>query len=326
VPKILGMGFDLPERRVDNEELARELGRRPEEITERSGVRSRFYAAAGEGPSHFAARAATRALAEAKLAATDLEFLIFATMTPDVTFPGSGCYLQRKLECQTIGALDVRAQCAGLVFALDVADRFLRSGQYHRILVAGGDVHSSGLDFSPAGADVTPRYGDGAAVFVLDNDGDGILATAVHSDATEFDRFWCEFPSSRRRPVRFLPSDFAAGKHYPKIDEAYVRRSALAKIPAVVDEALEAANLRRQDVARYVIQHVFPDVAEQAADALGVRDRTSIGGRDGGHVASASLGITLCRDREAGRISAGDVVCLATAGAGECWGAAVLRL
>ena len=325
MPKILGMGFDLPERRVDNEELARELSRPAEDIN-RSGVESRFYAAAGEGPSHFAARAATRALAEAKLASTELEFLIFATMTPDVTFPGSGCYLQNKLACETIGALDIRAQCAGLVFALDVADRFLRSGQYDRILVAGGDVHSSGLDFSPAGADVTPRYGDGAAVFVLGAEGDGILATVTHSDAREFDRFWCEFPSSRRRPVRFLPSDFAVGKHYPRIDDAYVRQSALEKIPAVVDEALAAANLRRQDVSRYVIQHIFPDVAEQAAGALGVRDRTSVGGRDGGHVASASLGITLCRDREAGRVSAGDVVCLATAGAGECWGAAVLRL
>ena len=129
MPKILGMGYDLPERRVDNAELARELGRSAEEIGERSGVTSRFYAGAGEGPSHFAARAAIGALAEASLAATDLEFLIFATMTPDVTFPGAGCYLQHKLGCETIGSLDVRAQCAGLVFALDVADRFLRSGQ-----------------------------------------------------------------------------------------------------------------------------------------------------------------------------------------------------
>jgi 3-oxoacyl-[acyl-carrier-protein] synthase III len=326
VPKILGMGYDLPERRVDNAELARELGRSAEEIGERSGVASRFYAGAGEGPSHFAARAAIGALAEAQLAATDLEFLIFATMTPDVTFPGAGCYLQHKLGCQTIGSLDIRAQCAGLVFALDVADRFLRSGQYRRIIVAGGDVHSSGLDFTPRGADVTPRYGDGAAVFVLGGDGDGILATAVHSDATEFDRFWCEFPSSRRLPIRFVPSDFAEGKHYPRIDEPYVRRSALEKIPAVVDEALAAAGLHRKDVTRYVFQHVFPDVAEQVADALGVRERSSVGGREGGHVASASLGVTLCRDREAGRVAAGDVVCLATAGAGECWGAAVLRL
>ncbi|MGH7805086.1 MAG: 3-oxoacyl-ACP synthase III family protein [Candidatus Binatia bacterium] len=326
MPKILGMGYDLPERRVDNDELARELGLSSEEIGARSGVATRFYAAAGEGPSHFAARAASRALAEASLAATDLEFLIFATMTPDVTFPGAGCYLQHKLACDTIGALDVRAQCAGLVFALDVADRFLRSGQYRRVLVAGGDVHSSGLDFSPAGADVTPRYGDGAAVFVLGAEGDDILATAVHTDATEFDRFWCEFPSSRRLPVRFLPSDFAAGKYFPKIDEDYVRKSGLEKIPSVVDEALSLAKIGRGVVSRYVFQHVFPDVAERAAGALGVRDRAAVGGRDGGHVASASLGITLGREREAGRVRPGDVVCLATAGAGECWGAAVVRL
>src|SRR5262249_19302668 len=126
------MGHCLPERRVDNQELARMLGVTPAGGEERSGARSRFFAAGGQGPSDLAREAAVIALTEAQMGATDVDFIIFATATPDVTFPGSGCYLQRKLACRTIGALDLRAQCAGFLFALEVADQFLRAGAYRR--------------------------------------------------------------------------------------------------------------------------------------------------------------------------------------------------
>ncbi|MGH7858034.1 MAG: 3-oxoacyl-ACP synthase III family protein, partial [Candidatus Binatia bacterium] len=132
MPKILGMGAALPATRVSNEELSTKLGRPAADIETLSGVRVRYYAAAGEGPSDLARAAAVTALEEAHATPADLEFLIFATMTPDVTFPGSGCYLQEKLGCGTIGALDLRAQCGGFLFALDVADQFLRAGAYRR--------------------------------------------------------------------------------------------------------------------------------------------------------------------------------------------------
>jgi 3-oxoacyl-[acyl-carrier-protein] synthase-3 len=326
--QILGMGYCLPERQVDNAELARELGGTPEVAVaiEACGVRSRRYASQGIGPSDLAKVAAETALEQASLDSKGVEFLVFATMTPDVTFPGAGCYLQHKLGCATIGALDLRAQCAGFLFALDVANQFLSAGAYRRVLVAAGEVHSSGLDFSSRAASVTPLFGDGAAAVLLGGEGRGIIEVVIHTDATDFERFWCEFPSSRRRPTRFLPEDLPRGKQFPVIDADYVRRDGKQKIVSAVEEVIEKNGTDRGTIGRFFLQHVFRDVALDAANELGVGDRTTVGGLDEGHVASASLPIALCRARDEGQVRPGDVVCLATAGAGMNWGAALLRL
>ncbi len=324
--KILGMGFELPPRKVDNTELGQQLGRSAEEIDRRTGVAARYYAEAGQGPSDLALVAAEAALREAGSDASAIELVIFATMTPDVTFPGSGCYLQDKLGCGTTGALDLRAQCAGFLFALQVADRFLEAGAYRHALVAAGDVHSSGLDFSPSGADVTPLFGDGAVAVMLGAGEGGIVETVLHTDASHFERFWCEFPSSRRLPIRFLPEDFAAGRHYPAIDAEAVKRDGTEQIRGAVEEVLEKGQARKTDVARFFLQHVYREVALGAAAALGVSERTTVGGRSEGHIASASLPLGLCRARAEGTVGSGDLVCLATAGAGENWGATLVRL
>ncbi|MGH7898234.1 MAG: 3-oxoacyl-ACP synthase III family protein, partial [Candidatus Binatia bacterium] len=312
--------------RVDNHELARDLGCSAADIESLSGVESRYYAADGEGPSDLAKRAAESTFREAQVSAADVEFVIFATMTPDVTFPGSGCYLQDKLGCGTIGALDVRAQCAGFLFALDIAMQFLKAGRYRRILLAAGDVHSSGLDFSPRGAAVTPLFGDGAAAVILGEEGENIVESVIHTDSSHFERFWCEFPSSRRLPTRFLSDDLERAKHYPTIDADAVKRDGLGQIEAAVNEVLDKSGTRPEHVRRYFLQHVFREVAAAAADSLGVRDRCTIGGRDEGHVASASLPIALDRARGSGEVKAGDLVCLATAGSGANSGAALVRL
>jgi 3-oxoacyl-[acyl-carrier-protein] synthase III len=320
------MGHCLPERRVDNQELAEKLGIAAAEIEKRSGVRSRFFAADGQGPSDLARAAAEIALSEAGVGATDIELLIFATMTPDVTFPGSGCYLQKKLGCRTIGALDLRAQCAGFLFALEVADQFLRAGAYRRVLIAAGDVHSSGLDFSPRGAAETPLFGDGAVVAVLDAEGDGLVGSVIHTDASRFENFWCELPSSRRRPTRFLPQDLALGKHHPSLDADAVWREGVQHMRAAVEEVLTKSAMRSDDVRQFFFQHVYRDAALAVAEDLGVGARATVGGLDEGHIASASLPLALCRARRNGDVGAGDLVCLATAGSGANWGAALVRL
>ncbi len=326
MPKILGMGAALPARRVDNAELGAQLGLGADEIEARCGVRSRFYAAPGEGPSELARRAAGSALQEAGMTPQDIQFLIFATMTPDVTFPGAGCFLQEKLGCTPIGSLDLRAQCAGFLFALEVASQFLQAGAYRRILLATGEVHSSSLDFSPRGADVTPLFGDGAATVVLGDEGDGLIETVIHSDGTNLERFWCEFPSSRRFPTRITIEDIRAGKQYPRIDSAQIQRDGIEQISAAILEIMEKSRIRRDQVARYFVQHLYPQASEEAARRLGIADRTTVTGRAEGHIASVSLPMALIRSRQAGEVRSGDVVCLAAAGAGENWGAALLRL
>lgn len=320
------MGHYLPERRVGNAELSQRLGGPVDEVVGEEGPRFRHYAANGEGPSDLARVAAQRALHEAGLQPADLDFLIFATMTPDVTFPGAGCYLQDKLGCRTVGALDLRAQCAGFLFALEVAEQFLEAGAYRRILIAAADVHSSGLDFTARGRMVTPLFGDGAVAVVLGEERGGFVDSVIHTDAAEFERFWCEFPSSRRRPTRLLPEDLPLGRQYPTIDAAFVQSDGLARIRSAVTELLERSGARAREVRRYFFQHVYRRTALAAATALGVADLAVVGGADVGHIASASLAIALNSARESGEVAEGDLVCLATAGAGMNSAAALIRL
>ena len=320
------MGSSLPSRRVDNAELAEQLGRSAEEIERRTGVRSRYYAEAGQGPSDLAQLAAAEAFREAGCGAQDVELVIFATMTPDVTFPGSGCYLQHKLGCGTTGALDLRAHCAGFLFALDVADSFVQAGAYRTVLIAAADVHSSGLDFTPRGADVTPLFGDGAVVALLGPGEPGVAKTILHTDATHFERFWCEFPSSRRLPVRVLPEDFAAATFYPVLDSAAVRRDGSRQIGEAVAELLDQTGTEKAAVSHFFLQHVYRETGLEAARSLGVSDRATVGGLEEGHIASASLALSLCRARGQGHVKAGDLVCLATAGAGENYAASLVRM
>src|SRR5262249_8439527 len=153
----------------------------------RTGVRRRHRAQPGDGPSDLGRQASLQALAAAGLGPEDVDLIVFATMTPDIAFPGSGCFLQHKLACRTVGALDIRAQCAGFLFALATGDRFVRAGAAERVLVVGAEVHTTALDYSPAGIDVTPRFGDGAGAVVLGpgaaaGDGPRVLATVLHSD------------------------------------------------------------------------------------------------------------------------------------------------
>ncbi len=320
------MGHFLPGRRVDNRELGRDLGLSAAEIERRTGVRWRHYADEGVGPSDLACEAAKVALEAAGLTPLDVDLLIFATMTPDVTFPGPGCYLQHKLACRTVGALDLRAQCCGFLFALEVAEQFLRAGAYRRVLVAAAEVHSSGLDFSAVGAAVTPLFGDGAAVVVLAAEGDSLLGSVIHTDATSFERFWCELPSSRRQATRFEAGDLPLGKHYPRLDADAVRRDGFAHIRSAIDEVMGRTGIRMEQITRFFLQHVFRDTALAVAESLGALDRTTVGGEEEGHVAAASLPIALCRARQSGEVKSGDVVCLATAGAGMNRAATVLRV
>lgn len=324
--RILGMGYALPSRRVDNRELADRLGVEAAEFAARAGVESRYYAAEGEAPSDLARRAADLALSEAGCSAAEVDLLIFATMTPDVTFPGSACYLQRKLGCRTVGALDVRAQCAGFLFALEIANQFVSSGAYRRVLVAAGDVHSTGLDFSPRGTAVTPLFGDGAAVALVGDGDAGAVESVLHTEPEHFERFWCEFPSSRRFPLRFVADDLERGFHFPRIDADAVRADGRRQIVAAVREVLDRSGAKRDEIGPFFFHHVFPDTAAAAADELGVAERTIVSGRTEGHVASASLAIALSRARQDGGVGPGDRVCLATAGAGANSAATLIQL
>jgi len=306
---ILGMGHELPP------------------VVRVGGV-PRPRVAAPCGASDLALAASVAALDEAGWTAESVQMIVFATMTPDVTFPGSGCFFQDKLGCATVGALDVRGQCAGFLMSLATANDFIEVGKYERILLAAAEVHSSGLDYSDRGITVAGLFADGAAVVALGR-ASGIAtvrSVLCGSDGRHYDRFWCEFPSSRRYPTRITVEDFRAGKHFLRIDRDHVAEFGRAKLPETVRELLAGEDLTTEDVDFFVISHVMADVAEDAARALSIAsDRLMIAGAEHGHLTAASLPLALDEARQRGRVGQGARVCLAACGAGYAWGAGMIE-
>jgi 3-oxoacyl-[acyl-carrier-protein] synthase-3 len=334
----------------------------PEEAVD--GVKRPIARAPG-GSSDLVLEPARDALAQAGLAPGELDLLVFATMTPDVTFPGAACYLQDKLECETVGSLDVRGQCTGFLVGLAVADSFLAAGSYRRVLLAAAEVHSAGLDYSPRGLDVARLYGDGAAALVLgaaeprtgatrerageftspatpigaaeprteaarERAGGGLAtltAVVFHADGRHYDRFWCEYPSSRQHPFRITAEALEGGRHYPALDFDSVRQFGCEKLPEAVTEVLAASGVGAAEVDCFILSHILPEVVETGARCLGVPSgRWLDAGAAHGHLTAATLPVALSEAVESGRIGKGARVCLAACGAGFTWGAALLAL
>lgn len=307
---ILGVGHYLPE------------------VVERLGVR-RPIAVEAVGPSKLASRATAAALQRAGLAANDIDFIIFATMTPDVTFPGAGVYLQHELGCGTTAALDIRAQCAGFIFSLAIADQFVRTGGHRNILVAGGEVHSAGLDYSENGRAVAQLYGDGAGVALIGADAGtrGIRGIAFHSDGRRHREFWCEYPASRQHPVRITADDIRAGRHFPRIDAGKVEAFIIETMPSVINETLAKADLAADRVDRWILSAVFPGAADAVADSMRLpRDRVDVPSARHGHLTAAALPVALSEAYDSGQLTDGMTVGLAACGAGFAWGAAIVEL
>jgi 3-oxoacyl-[acyl-carrier-protein] synthase III len=325
---ILGCGSYLPPRAVTSDELAGALATTGPQLTESTGVSTRREAEDGEGPSQLASRAAQQALAAAGLGPEAVDLIVFATMTPDIVFPGPGCFLQDQLGCRTVGAMDVRGQCAGFLVALATADRFIRAGKAECVLVAGAEVHSAALEYSPRAVAVTPYFGDGAGVVVLGASPEpGVLATVLHADPDGLERFWCEFPASRHLPSRMDIEAFRAGRHFYQLDAERMHPQAERVLPEVIGEALERAGVTREEVALFVLHYLDHRVARRAGRAAGIPDDRIVATAEAaGHMAAAGVPIALADALAAGRVRRGDVVCAAAFGGGMAWGAAVLRL
>ena len=333
--RLLGLGRHLPDP-VSNDELARELGTTAAELASSTGIALRHHAPDGQGPSDLAVRAAEDALAAAKTDVGELGLIVFATATPDVTFPGSACFLQEKLGAPTVGAVDVRAQSAGFLCGLDLAAAFAslpapRGGgpdaRYARVLVAAGEVLSSGLDLTPNGREMSARLADGVGVAVVGRGDHGakLLAVRWYTDGALADRFWCEYPASYQYPLRVNASDLAAGKQFPKADLAGLAPIVPPRIAAVATEVMGEAGWSAGDVDLAIVDYVEPSVARAAAASAGVAaDRVVVPTEEFGHVMAGGLVMTLAE--RAATLAPGARVLLAAAGPGLAWGAAAIEI
>ncbi|MFM2244892.1 MAG: 3-oxoacyl-ACP synthase [Pseudomonadota bacterium] len=325
--KIAGLGHYLPENVVTNDQLATLIDTSDEWISKRTGIRERRWVVGDVGATDLAVPAAQQALAEAGLQASDLDMILFATLSPDINFPGSSCLLQARLGVPGIATLDIRNQCTGFVYGLSIADQFIRTGAMKNVLVVGAEVHSSGLDISNRGRDVAVLFGDGAGAAVLTaTEGDSrLLDSALHADGTDYEILMLEAPASRLQP-RLTAEMMEQGRHFPQMVGQAVFKHAVKRLPEVIDEVLSRNGLTVADVALMVPHQANLRINEMVARQIGIDPARVFNNiQRYGNTTAASIPIALHEAVLEGRVKQGDTVLLAAFGAGLTWGANLIR-
>ncbi len=325
--RILSLGRHLPSRVVTNDELGELLDTTDAWIRKRTGIRERRWVVPEDGgPADLAAPACREALDRAGLTPSDVDLVLFATLTPDRTFPGSGCLLLPLIGCEGTPALDIRNQCTGFLYALSVADQFVRTGAADHVLVVGSEVHSTGLDLSDAGRHVAVLFGDGAAAAVV---GPGtpsrrIHGTVLHADGTHADVLTTTHPGSRHHP-RLTAAHLEAGLHFPRMDGRRVFRMACEKVPDVVHELLQLEGACLDDVDLLVPHQANQRINAMVGERLGLSpDKVFHDIATLGNTTAASIPLALYDAEAQGLLTPGSRILLTAFGAGLTWGASLL--
>jgi 3-oxoacyl-[acyl-carrier-protein] synthase-3 len=325
--RILGTGRALPPRVVTNAELTTMMDTTDEWIVQRTGIRERRFVAPGTGASDLGVTAARVAIERAGLTPKDIQFLIFATLSPDLFFPGAGVFVQEKLGMDTIGALDVRTQCTGFLYALSVAEAYVKSGFYDNVLVIGAEVHSTGLDMSTAGRDVSVIFGDGGGAVVVgpSEDGVGILSSHLHAEGKYARELMTEAPASAENP-RISKEMLEARRHFGFMNGRSVFAHAVRRFPEVILEALSANGMAVSDLSIVIPHQANLRITQAVAKSLGIPpERVFSNIERYGNTTAASIPIALDECATEGRIRSGDLVCLAAFGSGFTWASSLIR-
>ena len=343
--KIAGMGYYVPKNIYSNDDLTRFMDTSDEWIQERTGIKERRFAdRTEETTTTMAIEAAEIAISRAGVTAQDIDFIVFATLSPDYYFPGCGVLLQREMGMREIGALDVRNQCSGFIYALSVADQFIKTGTYKNILVVGSEKHSFAMDFQTRSRNVSVIFGDGAGAVVLQPTQDnhsGILSTHLHSDGADAEILAMYYPGAhankwlKNKPSfpdqelggLFLTSEqLESGAALPYMDGPAVFKKAIVKFPEVIREALASNNLSERDIDLLIPHQANLRISQYVQKLLGLRDDQVFNNiQKYGNTTAASVPIALCEAWESGKIHTGDLVCLAAFGSGFTWASALIR-
>src|SRR4051812_31722190 len=326
--RFLGTGFAVPDRVVTNEELSRLMDTTDEWIRTRTGIQERHWVREGETGVDLAHRATQRALEMASLQASDLDAIVYATSSPDHFAPGNGVFLQRQLGIATIPALDLRAQCSGFIYALSVADAWIRAGQFRHILVVGSEDQSTGLDVSTEGRHIAVIFADGAGAVVLGpaepNDG-GILGFDLHSEGALAEKLWVDAPGSMYHP-RVSSAQLEAGKQYLEMDGREVFRHAVVRMPQSVRAVLSATGQSVKDMKLLLAHQANLRIVEVMQKDLGLReDQIYNNIMWYGNTTAATIPIALDECVRSGRLERGDLLVMTAFGSGFMWGSAAIR-
>ncbi|MSP59257.1 MAG: ketoacyl-ACP synthase III [Myxococcales bacterium] len=333
--RMVGLGGFVPERVVKNDDLKQWMDTSDQWIQERTGIRERRWVDWDKkiGSSDLAVEASKRALSDAGMVPKDIQMVIFATLSPDHLFPGTGVFLQRKLGIPVGAAvLDIRQQCTGFIYGTSIADQFIKTGMYDRILVIGAEVHSTGLDLSTRGRDVSVIFGDGAGAAIYApavDDVSYIISSHLHADGNSAEDLWTEYPSSKEMP-QLDPAEVAEGKtrHFPQMKGRQVFKHAVPRMAESVFEALARNGVPLADLKMLIPHQANLRINEYVQkQILGLPDdRVYNNIQRYGNTTAASIPLALYDCRREGKVQKGDLVCLAAFGAGFTWGSVLMKL
>lgn len=329
--KITGLGYYLPDNVVTNDDLSKMMDTSDEWIQERTGILERRWIKEGTNDTSavMGAKAARIAIERAGLTKDDIEFIVFATLSPDYYFPGCGVQIQDLLEMPTIGALDVRNQCSGFIYGLSVANQFVKTGTYNNVLVIGAEYHSNGLDKTTRGRGVTVIFGDGAGACVLSREEDttkGILSTHLHSEGKYADKLTVASPSIANWVPKIIASNGEDISYFPYMDGTFVFKHAVVRFSEVIMEGLTKNNLKKEDINMLIPHQANLRISQFIQRKFGLSDDQVFNNiMKYGNTTAASVVIALTEAWEKGKIKEGDIVVLAAFGSGFTWGSVVMR-
>ena len=273
--------------------------------------------------------ASENAIEDAGISKDDIDFIIFATLSPDYFFPGSGVLLQRNLGIKEVGALDVRNQCSGFIYALSIADQYIKSGMYKNILIVGSEVHSGGLDKSPRGRAVSVIFGDGAGAIVLsaDKSDSGILSTHLHSEGKHAEELAVIKPATSFWIDKIIKDENEDGTGYaPYMNGNFVFKNAVVRFEQVIFEALKHSKLKPDDISLLIPHQANLRISQFIQKRLGLSDNQVFNNiMKYGNTTAASIPIALKEAINEGKLKPGDILCLAAFGSGFTWASALIR-
>lgn len=327
--RILGAGHYVPERIVTNDDLSQMMNTNHEWIVERTGIHERrWYTPGVDTVTNMSAKASRMAMERAGVTPGDIDFIVFATITSDYFLPGNGVLLQRELGMTGIGALDVKNACSGFLYALSVADQFIKTGMYRKILVVGAEIQSSALDKSDEGRSSAVIFADGAGAIVLgtaEADQEGILSTHLHAEGTYAEELYCIAPSSSGT-VRISQEMVDRGDFFVKMNGNTVFKHAIVRFMEVINEALEHNGLSKDDIDLFIPHQANLRISQYVQQKLELPDDKVFNNiMYLGNTTAGTIPIALSEAWEQGRLKPGDLVCLAAFGSGFAWASALLR-
>ncbi len=327
--RIAGVGHYVPERVIKNTDLETIMDTSDAWIQERTGIQERRWFEEGKDTTaNMGTNAARKALEMAGVEAKEVQMIIFATLSPDYVFPGSGVLTQRELGLTDVPALDVRNQCSGFIYALSVGDQFIRTGMYDTVLVIGSEIHSSGLDMSTRGRTVSVIFGDGAGAVVLrpaTKDGEGILSTHLHAQGEFAEELMVESPGSNHNDRVRLALEKPEAM-YPFMNGNQVFKHAVTRFPQVIKEALDANGYSAADLDLLVPHQANLRITQYVQQKMGLAPEKIFSNIEKyGNTTAASIPIALSEAVAAGRVTPGSLVCLAAFGSGFTWASALVR-